>query len=463
MGLCPNVGGEFARPPNVVVNVTGDDTMSKRQKSKTQCGRKLRCEALEKREMLSANAGLAPALELPSSPDVDVAVVRALEDSSLGARDQSLAISVIHVLIDGREVTLTSLDRPLEMKVGSSLQIVGIDYLLNGEEVVSGKIAFEGYLNKLHGRRVRTDYGDGRFGGHVQEGELPFGESSHPGLNDAWKMEAGTESLTLVMVRYDADGATVEDRITVRTQVGTPDFVVHPEIKVKGSSKGVIVGKRVKIYGAWGNQGEGRYRSYAEVDIYHESDPNKIVWSGTIADVVDAGDFDKGQFVNKVRRDGFSRNWVPELGGSYTLKFYADPENQWSESNEANNVVEIKLEVKDLRQRERSHDGSRGRGSNHHNIVDVPAQDAALALAASQLNNPAKVTEAETLLRGNTSEQTGEGAAGMVSGNTLNSHGVAAAEVRDLNAKNVVEDRGETASEGAWPDAIDLVFSMPVI
>ena len=32
------------------------------KKSKDRGGRKLRCEALEKREMLSVNAGLAPAL-----------------------------------------------------------------------------------------------------------------------------------------------------------------------------------------------------------------------------------------------------------------------------------------------------------------------------------------------------------------------------------------------------------------
>ncbi len=443
--------------------------MSKRQKkSKAQGGRKLRCETLEKREMLSANAGLTPALVLPSQPGPEVAVVRAIEDSSLGARDQSLAISAIHVLIDGREVTLTSLDRPLEMEVGSSLQIVGIDYLLsgkkgrlNGEEVISGKIAFEGYLNKLHGKRVRTDYGDGRFGGHVQEGELPFGSSSHPGLNDAWKMEAGTESLTLVMVRYDVDGATVEDRITLRTQVGTPDFVIHPEIKIKGSSKGVVVGKQVKIYGAWGNQGEGRYRNYAEVDIYHESDPNKIVWSGTIADVVDAGEFDKGRFVNKVKRDGFSRSWIPELGGCYTLKFYADPENHWAESNEDNNVVTVELEVKDLRQSTRGRDASRGFGFNHHSVVDAPSHDA--ALAAGGMYNLVKTSKVETFVRGNANEQADDGVAKSVVGNAVAAQGAVAVEVIDRHSKDTVEDRGETASDDAWIGAIDLVFSMPVI
>ena len=435
--------------------------MSNRQKkSNHHSGRKLCCETLEKREMLSVNTGLAPALVVPSVPDGDIAVVRSIVDNSLGARDQSLAISAIHVLIDGREVTLKSLDRPLEMKVGSEFQIVGIDYRLNGEEGVSGKIAFEGYLNKLHGRRVRTDYRDGRFGGHEQDGALPFGSASHSGLTDAWKMEAGTESLTLVMVRYGKDGATVEDRVTVRTQVGTPDFVINPEIKIKGSSKGVVVGKRVKIYGAWGNQGEGRYRSYAEVNIYHESDPNKIVWVGTIADVVDAGEFDKGRFVNKVKRDGFSRSWVPELGGTYVLKFYADPENQWSESNEDNNVVEVKLEVKDLRHQARGRDASHGFGFNHHSVVDAPGHDAALAVAASGLNNNGvKVAGVETLVQSKASEQTDDGVAEVVIEVSLTSPAVAV-EVGEHRGKKSSENRSETASDRAELEAVDLALTL---
>ncbi len=431
-------------------------SQSKNKPSK-HSGRKLSCETLEKREMLSVNAGLAPALVVPSVPDADIAVVRSIVDSSLGARDQSLAISAIHVLIDGREVTLKSLDRPLEMKVGSKLQIVGIDYRLNGEEGVSGKIAFEGYLNKLHGRRVRTDYRDGRFGGHEQDGALPFGSASHSGLTDAWEMKAGTESLTLVMVRYDKDGATVEDRVTVRTQVGTPDFVINPEIRIKGSSKGVVVGRRVNIYGAWGNQGEGRYRSYAEVDIYHESDPNKIVWSGAIADVVDAGDFDKGQFVNKVKRDGFAKRWVPELGGTYVLKFYADPENQWSESNEDNNVVEVKLEVKDLRHQARGRDASHGFGFNHHSVVDAPSHDAALAIAASSLNSCVKIAEVEILAEVQATE---ESVVVTLAGDVAVASGVLAADATERVGKKSSENRSETASDGAELEAVDLALTL---
>ncbi|MGI9429170.1 MAG: CARDB domain-containing protein, partial [Bythopirellula sp.] len=133
-----------------------------------------------------------------------------------------------------------------------------------------------------------------------------------------------------------------------------------------------------------GNAGEGQYRSYAEVDIYHESDPTKVVWSGTQADVVGEGDKDAGEFLNKVRRDGFSKQWVPELGGKYTLKFYADPENHWAESNEDNNVHTLEIEVEDLRQKVKGRDATHGFGIGHHSVQDAPAHDAALVAAASE-------------------------------------------------------------------------------
>lgn len=434
--------------------------MSNCRKLKSDCSRSLRCEALEKREMLSANAGSMPQLQLPSEPEFVPAVIAPAVDNSLGARDQDLAISAVHLLIDGREVTLSSLDQLLEMEVGSSLQIVGIDYRLNGEEVVSGKIAFEGYLNKLKGSRVRTDYDDGRFGGHDQQGELPFGSASHPGLNDAWKMEAGTESITLVMVRYGADGVAVEDRITIRTQVGTPDFVFNPEVRIKGSSKGVFTGRSVKIHGVWGNAGEGTYRNYAEVDIYHESDPTKIVWSGTLADVVDAGEYDKGQFINKVKQDGFSKSWIPELGGTYTLKFYVDPENRWNESSEDNNLVVAQVEVQDLRYRSPKHDSSSGFGFNHHSVPDVASHAAALASAASLLNaSQSSSSEAAGHSTEESSDQVQEDVKDLVVEVAFADNG--AVEVRVQDAVKAESNRAEESPSDEWLEAIDTALSMP--
>lgn len=431
--------------------------------TKGDCSRRLSCEALESRQMLSVNAGGLPALEAPSQQDTVPAIVQSVVDNSLGARDQALAISAVHLLIDGQEVTLNSLDQILEMEVGSSLQIVGIDYRLHGEDVVDGKIAFEGYLNKLKGSNVKTDYTDGRFGGHEQAGELPFGSASHGGLNDAWTMEAGDESITLVMVRYGADEVAVEDRITIRTQVGTPDFVMHPEILVKGSNKGIVAGKTVKLYGAWGNVGEGTYRNYMEVDIYHESDPSKIVWSGAISDVTSAGDYDKGQFLNKVDRDGFSKKWIPELGGTYTLKFYVDPEQTWNESNEDNNVGYAKLEVQDLRQVDRGKDASRGQGTNHHSVVDSPATLEILAAANAFRAEATKANPLASQQVEQPADQAGEEDHATYEFAFANAQDAQAhpsttqATGRLANEKSATG--GDDVSDDQWLDAIDKAFS----
>lgn len=332
--------------------------------------------------MLSVNAPAAFHAATDDSASLPAAVAPAIDDS-LAGRDQALAISAVHLLVDGREVSVTSLNEIVEMEVGSTLEIVGIDYRLLGEESVSGKIAFEGYLNKLRGASVATDYSDGRFGGHEQEGELPVGSAAHSGLEGEWKLAAGTESITLVMVRYGANEVAVEDRVTIRTQVGTPDFVMYPKVVVRGSSRGIVTGEKVQLYGAWGNVGDGTYRNYMEVDIYHESDPTKIVWSGAIASVTTAGDYDSGEFLNKVSKDGFAKRWIPELGGTYTLKFYVDPENAWNEADEDNNVGTATLDVQDLRQVSRGSDTSFGRGANHHSFADTVTPD--LSAAASRL------------------------------------------------------------------------------
>jgi hypothetical protein len=418
-------------------------------KSKADCARRLRCESLETRHMLSANLGQAPELTSPSQADDVPAMAQAIIDTSLGARDQALAISAVHVLIDGRELTLTSLDQPLVMEVGAALQIVGIEYRLQGDEPMDGRIAFEGYLNKLKGSRVRTDYSDGRFGGHVQEGELPFGSSSHPGLSGTWTVEAGTESLTLVMVRYGVDEIAVEDRLTIRTQVGTPDFVISPDVKFRGSNQGLVAGRKIRIAGTWGNAGEGQYRSYAEVDIDHESDPTRVVWSGTQADVLGEGEKDAGEFLNKVRRDGFAKRWVPELGGKYTLKFYADPENHWAESNEDNNVVTLELKVEDLRQKVKGRDATRGFGVGHHSIQDAPAHDAALAAAASQATaHPTTSNDAEPLAPERTADESV-----LVAQNVQ-----LTPQVSSPPAAAEVDPPGERADE--WRESVDEVLSI---
>ena len=423
------------------------------------CGdsfRQLRCELLERREMLSVNA--PEAIGAPYEADIVPAAIAPAIDNSLAGRDQSLAISAVHLLVDGEAVSVNSLDQIVQLNVGSTFEVVGIEYRLNGEESVEGRIAFEAYQNKLRGSDVFTDYSDGLFGGHEQQGELPFGSASHSGLDGEWTLEAGTESVTLVMVRYGADGVAVEDRVNIRTQVGTPDFVMFPRVVVRASSQGVVVGEQVQLFGAWGNIGQGTFRNYAEVDIYHESDPNKIVWSGAFDDVTFAGDFDAGEFLNKNKANGFSQQWIPELGGTYTLKFYVDPENLWNESNEDNNVSTATLEVQDLRQVDRGTDALLGRGANQHSFADeapsrgIAANEAVLAAAAAQVNRAAN---AAALPQSNVdSRTTSEGQQVVVEFNFAQSS-VSQSNSIETPANDTLTHRESEIREDDWLEALD--------
>ncbi len=294
--------------------------------------------------MLSGSS-ILPAPEL--APDPVVAPTVVVDDAnSLAARSQALAISAVHFLVDGQEVTLTSLDQHLHMSAGSSLEVVGITYRWQGVEPLAGKIAFESYLSKIHGQEARDDYEDGRFGRHEQT-EVSLGTTTHSGLEGGWVVEVGTESLSLLMVRYTEEGAQVEDRLRITTQVGAPDFYVDPDIEIVPSSKGLIVGRRLRISGAWGNAGAGLYRNHTELDIYHESDLTRPVWVGVRADVLGAGETESGKFINKIKQDGFAKDWVPERSGTYILSFVADPENLCNEADEANNRVTMRLKIAD--------------------------------------------------------------------------------------------------------------------
>lgn len=345
--------------------------------------RTLRLEPLEARHLLSANPLVAAPVNFGEA-DATPAVTRSIVDNSLDARNQALAISAIHLRAGGNDVTVSSLNELVKVDIGDTLQVIGIDYRLNNGAVVSGKIAFEGYLNSLKGSKVKTDYSDGRFGRHEQEGLLPEGSASHSGLEGGWKMQAGTESLTLVMVRYDESGATVEDRVNLRTQVGTPDFAISPRVILRGGGSELVAGKQTRIYGTWANLGEGRFRNYAEVDIYHESDPTKIVWAGTLSKTLGAKQAVIGEFRNASSDEQFSKRWTPELAGTYIIKMYADPEQNWQESDEGNNVVTVKVTV--------AAEKIRGSNAFKHRAIADPPQPAAVNIAGYEARQDSRVT-----------------------------------------------------------------------
>lgn len=51
----------------------------------------------------------------------------------------------------------------------------------------------------------------------------------------------------------------------------------------------------------------------------------------------------QGEFTQRYNK--FSERWTPDRAGTYTLKFYADPEDRWVEENEDNNVIVVRLKV----------------------------------------------------------------------------------------------------------------------
>ena len=425
--------------------------------SRQSSQRRFSFEPLEARQLLSANVGdFSQAIE--SAPVAQVIDFRAAIDHSLAAREQDLAISAVHLLVDGREVTITSLDQTIELNVGDELQIVGIEYRFQGNEVVSGKIAFEGYLNKLKGSDTRTDYRDGRFGRHVSEGEIPSGTSIHPGLDGSWKMTAGTESLTLVMVRYSEDGSAVEDRVNLRTQVGQPDFVLDSDRIRVGKA---IVGRKVRISGSWGNEGAGTYRNYAEVNIYHESNPDKLVWAGTMSGVVREGRFSRGQFLNTSDSHGFSKRWTPEEGGTYILKFYADPENNWNESNEENNVYETKVEVSDLRNSWRSR-GQNKELRNHNTPIESDTRDLAFALTesaadtnSSHVQNSQAYNPSQSLPLNPSPEGQSE-QLGILSDTSPIAQQTKKLDASDINSSSTLNEKSHHQLEVVWSNVVDL-------
>jgi len=412
--------------------------------------RTLRLEPLEARQVLSGNPLACGSMDLNSGPDSAPAVEQSIIDTSLAARDQALAISAIHLRVGGEEVTIKSLDELVKINIGDKLEVVGIDYRLNSGEVISGKIAFEGYLNSLKDSKLVTDYSDGRFGRHEQQGQLAEGQTSHGGLEGGWEMQAGTESLTLVMVRYDASGNTVEDRVNIRTQVGTPDFAISPRVILRGGGAELTVGKQTKIYGTWANLGEGTFRNYAEVDIYHESDPTKIVWAGTLAKTLGAKQAVIGEFRNASSDEQFSKRWTPELAGNYIIKMYADPEQNWQESNEANNVTEMTVTV----------DAGKGkvRDALKHRAIAEQPESPALNVEGFDAREDAQVVKASQAENGGVGNKTASSTTPQVATRFGSPTSVVTDDrvQREDNA-SYGEDASELHTSLSWT-AIDLAF-----
>jgi VCBS repeat-containing protein len=293
--------------------------------------RTLKFESLEDRRVLSATG---------CDCDIEHAYVATDHQDATYGFQQDESIAYLKVSINGQIQELNADNSSLNLMAGDSLQVVEIGYASGATE---GVFAAEGYINKLGSLSTASliDYNDGRF---TEGFELDGNDGAIEGFTDEWTVEAGWDRLTINLMHYTETSTEVEGRFFVKMQVDQPDLKLDTDFLDKIKEIEITAGDEVVIPARWLNGGDGLFHNYAEVDIYHDCDPEWIVWAGAI--VGNAGDPVEGEFVNTRDSDPFSERWTPTEAGEYTLKYYIDPERLVSETNEDNNEYEIRLTVK---------------------------------------------------------------------------------------------------------------------
>lgn len=261
----------------------------------------------------------------------------------------SATISEVTIRVDDQLVSITP-GATLALKVGQLIAVQGVRFQLDGAAQADDQFALEGYLRQLtvSGRsRISDDYNyqDGRFGSGLSLNE---GASSgeHQGLTGAWQATTGQTALSLVLMRYadDVPAGLPLARIVIQLQVTQRTDKVDFQI-AQGKVDKAQLDRTTTITGAWVNTTKGTFRNYAEVNVYHESDLLAPVWVGTLSGVSVNGGRVSGEFTNDRADDAFAERWVPNRSGRYVVRFYADPENVWKETNERNNTREIVVKI----------------------------------------------------------------------------------------------------------------------
>ncbi len=256
-------------------------------------------------------------------------------------------IASLDLVINDQAVLLTELNRPLQLEAEDVVEVRSINF---ASTPTSGVLAAEGYVNKLADNYSpsQIDYQDSRFSLREANFEADGSAGSIEGLNSGWQVQSGWDRLTINIVHYEVDSITIADRLILRLQVGTPDFAFDMGVVEEHfSSETIRAGSEVEIPVHWGNIGTGVFHNYAEVDIYHSSDLDTIVWAG--ASVGNVGDgFELTNVVRNTRADdAFSELWTPDQTGEYVLKYYLDPEAVNYEAAEWNNETEYRVFVRD--------------------------------------------------------------------------------------------------------------------
>ena len=199
--------------------------------------------------------------------------------------------------VNGRMLNLTQSDNVLQLVPGDHFSVADIAFHSSSKQ---GVFAAEGYVNKLADKQnaSTTDYADGRFSLREDNQAATGSYGSIAGLNDGWTVEAGWDRLTVVLIHYTESNTDVFDRFVVDLRVDQPDLAFSTDVLDQISSQKVFVGDQVEIPGAWSNVGDGLYHNYAEVDIYHRSDMDRIVWAGALYGNVGDGTSVDGSFIN---------------------------------------------------------------------------------------------------------------------------------------------------------------------
>jgi hypothetical protein len=300
--------------------------------------RALRFESLEERRVLSVTGFEGV------DHSHDSGYITTDFDQSHFNFQQDDSITFLKVAVNGQEQELTPQENTLKLVAGDRVEVLEIGF--NSTES-NGVYAAEGYVNKIGDLTSASliDYNDGRFSGGDRDFQANGGDGVIGGLANEWIVQSGWDRMTINLMHYTEEATEVDGRFFVNMQVGEPDFAFDTDHLDTILNQEITEGDEVDIPARWFNNLAGSYHNYAEVDIYHDCDPNTVVWAGATVGNASVDNSIEGLFVNTREDDPFTERWTPTEPGEYILKYYIDPEEHVSESNEANNVYEIRLTV----------------------------------------------------------------------------------------------------------------------
>lgn len=309
-----------------------------KKQDKPRNARTLRFESLEERRVLSANG-------FDGDGSSDSGFVAPDDSGSVFGLPQNDAISYVKILVNETEIhELTASSNRLELVRGDVVEVVEIGVETTDQ---TGVFAAEAYVSKIGDLTSASliDYNDGRFSDPSRDFVANGGDGAIRGLNNHWDMQEGWDRMTINLMHYDVDSTEVAGRFFINVQVGKPDFEYDTEHLDSILQQEIHVGDEVTIPARWTNNLAGNFHNYAEVDIYHASDTDKIVWAGALAGNASESNVVEGEFLNDREDDPFSEKWTPDVSGEYILKYYLDPEHVVSEASEGNNLYEIRVSV----------------------------------------------------------------------------------------------------------------------